>query len=315
MCPRKPGPWLDFPGGQIDHLVPLAGGGATADDNAIFNPAQGGTLHIQYCVDAVPALGKIAEGVAGEANNCRVVKLAPDVSGSGPGTCPLVVNINNCQLPQSSVDGVVQGVCTGTHNGNPYRGTCSRTCDTTTGTWKDPSSYECYAGSITANPNSVLPNKYTTLSWSVEPAASCWVDGSNNADHWDNIPSNGTAHNEDTSPLADDIVYSLACGTSDNLLDTVPVDVSGPDLSANPLIVDIGKKSTITWKPKGLVCTVKKGGVDLPGAIGVNVQGSADVTINAQTTFTLICTDPAFPGNPPLTDSVTVNITGWQAGT
>jgi hypothetical protein len=239
----------------------------------------------------------------------------PDGSGGSEGggatPCP-VETVGNCLLPVSNISGQVSGQCTGTHNGDPFRGTCSRTCDTVTGTWGNPSTDQCYAGNITADPSSILPNKSTKLTWEVTPSTSCWISGSN-GDDWDNVLSDNTDPREEeiTSLLADDTRFDLACGTDTNLLDFVTVDVSGPEINASPRIVDFGKTSNISWKPKGLVCTVKGGGVDLAGVVA---DGSVDPIINAQTTFTLNCTDPLVPGSSFI-DTVTVDITGWQDDT
>lgn len=317
------GPWLPNPGPADSKFgastnevtnVALAPSTETTDIKT-FTPDQNGSLYIQYCVDSK---GEIPEG-SGEGNNCRVSgEIIVGPGGSGVVCDP--ATINNCDLPSGNESDVVAGVCS-----VGYSGSCNATClnNSGSGNWNVTSNtctpnpvidlfQICDSAGLNCTETKDVPaGTPLTVKWNALNADTCGRFGGP-AD-FSTGPGNPTSG---TDPITANALpgqtdnYEIICSKgATSVRDTATVRTAGPDITVDKRITNIGGIVRISWTTAGaLGCTVTGGGINPP--IDVDTYGVAfrDIAITAQTTFTLNCGALG-------TDTITVDITGWQAGT
>lgn len=280
------------------------------DTSGSFTLVNAGTLYIQHCVDKDNTIVETDE------SNCTVTSFSivtpvagtPDATLTAP-SCDIAKGNNSCDTtvtwtstnvstpsirregvefsnnPNSNVPQTIA------YTDSPVTFTFSDgttdlvTVDTGAGcasglVWDGDSCELPATGTITANPPVIPRGGTTDITWTTSNGTNCSVRGG--TDSW-----TGTADTKPSSPLAVDTTYVLEC--DGRPLDSVFVDVQGPDINATPRIVPkVGDPVTVTWNPWGVPgCVVNGGGL-------LNVDASApgsrpNVIINGTTDFTITC--------------------------
>ena len=328
------GAWTSVPGGVKAYGSGL-GAGATGNDSVTFTPGQTGTLYIQYCVDSY---NQVAEG-ANESPNCSVS--GGIAVGAASLNC-LPANVgpgNNCQISSLGNPGnSVSGTCI-----NGTVGSCSYTCDGSTGSWSTPSSNSCSSPAnittfevcTTVAPivcgNNVTPlppvpiNTPLVINWDADPGSATCVRQSGPGDFSTGNTNNGSDGINASSVYGDSKTYTLQCVNGGPLtVDTQSLTVT--TMFADPVVtvekagvpvstVQIGDPVTVKWDSNNTnetLCSLTGGGLNypsLPGGNGDNEVGwVAPVIIQGRTTFTVNC-----GGSYIGTRTVEVVPQGWES--
>ena len=137
---------------------------------------------------------------------------------------------------------------------------------------------------FTASPREIASGDSSTLTWTSTNATSCTGTGFSTGGR--------TSGSAQVSPTATS-VYQLSCtGTGGSVVKNATVTVRNPNLSisADPVRVQTGKTSTITWSATDVnSCTVTGPNGFKKSGTGPAVSGSATQTITGKSTFVLSC--------------------------
>lgn len=154
--------------------------------------------------------------------------------------------------------------------------------------------------SITANPMTIPVGSSTTLAWNSDNADSCTASNG-----W-----SGTKALDGSQQVAPTVTttYTITCeGDGGSANDSVMVTVNQPepedptlDLTANPMTINEGSSSLLSWTTTNATTCEKSGGWS--GA--TTTSGTLSVSPTATTTFAMECTGPG----GSISDSVTVNV-------
>ncbi len=140
--------------------------------------------------------------------------------------------------------------------------------------------------SLTADPLSILPGQHSTLSWTSENATSIQIE-----------PAVGTFQNAsgsaDVAPSATTTYTATATGPAGTAQATVQIQVAtsgqlAVTLSASPVSIAPGGKSTLTWESQNAVSVRIDPGI---GAVALN--GSVQVAPSSTTTYVATATGAA----------------------
>jgi hypothetical protein len=281
-----------------------------SDISGSFTLVNTGTLYIQHCVDVTNTIVETDEA------NCTVTSFT--ITAPVAGTPEATLTAPSCDIAKgnSSCDTTVTWTSTNVstpsirregaefsnnpnsnvpqtiaYTDSPVTFTFSDgttdlvTVDTGAGCasgliWDGDSCELPATGTITANPPVIPRGGTTNITWTTSNGTNCSVRGG--VDSW-----TGTADTKPSSALSVDTTYVLECdGRS---LDSVLVDVQGPDINATPRIVPkVGDPVTVTWNPWGVPGCVVNGG----GLLNVDASSSGsrpNVIINGTTDFTITC--------------------------
>ena len=153
---------------------------------------------------------------------------------------------------------------------------------------------------LSANPTTISVGESAVLSWTSTNATSCTAH-----EGWSGTKS--TSGSASVSPTQT-TTYQLDCtGAGGDAIDSVTVTVNQPepedptvDLTANPVTVNEGSASLLSWSSTNATSCEKSGGWS--GA--TTTSGTLTVTPSATTTYTITCTGAGGTAN----DSVTVNV-------
>lgn len=151
---------------------------------------------------------------------------------------------------------------------------------------------------ISVSPSTVNVGQSSTLTWSSTNATSCTAAGGFST-------GGATSGSVSTGALSLTSVYQMSCtgpgGTTASPA-TATVTVLEPQvaISATPVRVLAGNRSTITWTTANVVSCEVAG----PGLSSTNLNGSRDVVVNSQVTFTITCQTLG----SPVPKSATVNV-------
>ena len=160
---------------------------------------------------------------------------------------------------------------------------------------------------ISANPNPVALNGYTTLEWTTTGATSCTAD----AGPWTGAKQVQGA--ESVGPLSSSTVFTITCtGSGGSTTRSVTVEiVAAPtvQLTANPATVSAGGHSSLSWSSTGAE-SCSAGGA----WAGTKATSSSETTgpLNSTSTFELECTGPG--GSTRVSTTVTVQPTSGSPG-
>ena len=141
---------------------------------------------------------------------------------------------------------------------------------------------------LTANPTSLLTGGAATLTWSATNATACTASGG-----WSG--SKATSGSESTGALDTTTTYALDCtGDGGTVSRSVTVTVTAPPaptltLTANPLSVEAGQASTLTWSSTNATsCTA------MDGWSGSRPTSGSETTaaLSGTTSYTLECAGP-----------------------
>ncbi len=158
------GTWRNFSPNQVFAKAALAAGGTTApNDSYTFSTTTIGTLYIQYCVDST---GAIAEGAAGELNNCYVSGGTVVSAAGTPDLIPQVVTApaasvvagNNITIAANARN---QGSVT---TGVGFSNNITYQWNGTGGTWRNFSPNQVFAKAALAAGGTTAPNDSYTFS-------------------------------------------------------------------------------------------------------------------------------------------------------
>lgn len=280
------------------------------DTSGSFTLVNTGTVHIQHCVDVTNTVVETDE------SNCTVTSFTITAPVAGTPEATLVAPSCDIAKGNSSCDTTVTWTSTdvptpsirreGTEFSNnpnsnapqtirytdsPVTFTFSdgatdlATVDTGAGCasgliWDGDSCELPATGTITANPPIIPRGGTTDITWTTTNATNCTVHGG--VDTW-----TGTGDTKPSSPLTVDTIYVLEC--DGRPLDSVFVDVQGPDINATPRVVPkAGDPVTVSWNPWGVPgCVVNGGGLV---NVDASVPGSRpNVIINGTMDFTITC--------------------------
>lgn len=165
---------------------------------------------------------------------------------------------------------------------------------------------------LTANPPSVSPGGFPTLSWTVTDATSCTASGGTPGGTWiSNIDKNVVSGSEKDGPINGNTTYTLTCKNAyAETSDSVTVSIVGPlkvDLTlTGPPRVTSGSNADLSWTvlPAATAKSCTASGGNFTGSKDVSAGTATVGPINEPTTFTLTCLNAL---DIPASDSVTVN--------
>lgn len=275
--------WVQL-GDQIlkDDILPMSSGASDDDTSDSFVLQYQTSLTIAYCVDS---LSDITE--SDESNNCMT-----ETFEVGPALPPCeATTISHCELEETAV-GDSDGQCA-----LGYSGVCSYTCssDGDDSSWS-ANSNSCSngpTGDIVADSESIIAGQTVTLTWTSTNTGSCTVS-----------PTGWTGTNESGGRTDTPFVTTIYALTCDGILvDAVTVDVNSTGMqpvlsSLGGQYVARGSTVTISWDTNNFalggesLCTLTGGGItgsELQNGTGDDETGTADVTVDARTSFTLTC--------------------------
>lgn len=283
---------------------------ARTDTSGLFTLVNTGTLYIQHCVDVTNTIVETDE------SNCTVTSftITAPVAGTpeatltapscdiakGNSSCDTTVTWTSTNVPTPSIrrEGIEfsnnpnsSGPQTIRYTDSPVTFTFSDgttdlvTVNTGAGCasgliWDGDSCELPATGTITANPPIIPRGGTTDITWTTTNTTNCTVKGG--VDSW-----TGTADTKPSSALIVDTTYVLEC--DGRPLDSVPVDVRGPDINATPRVVPkAGDPVKVTWNPWGVLGCMVNGGPLVN--IDASAPGERDgVVINGTTDFTITC--------------------------
>jgi len=241
--------------------------------------ACGGGTQTRACTNPSPQYGGAA--CTGSSSQSCNTQVCPCTNGANnPPTCnactiPLVWNGSSCVACNGGC-----GPGPSCNNGalNPP------SCNTFTPT-----------ATLSASPSTIDQGQSSTLSWNSTNATSCTGTG---------FTAGGTSGSRSTGPLTQNPTnYSVTCtGPGGSATDNESITVLQPtaSISANPLRVQTGTPSLITWSASQVNSCTTSG----PGLSSTSLSGSQNVQINSQSTFTITCQT----NGSPITSSVTINV-------
>ncbi len=152
---------------------------------------------------------------------------------------------------------------------------------------------------LSASPSTIDQGQSSTLSWNSTNATSCTGTG---------FTAGGTSGNRSTGPLTQNPTsYSVTCtGPGGSATDNESITVLQPtaSVSANPLRVQTGTQSLITWSASQVNSCSVIGPNGFSYNTLTNPTPAPTPTINSQSTFTITC----ITNGSPVTSSVTVNV-------
>jgi len=153
---------------------------------------------------------------------------------------------------------------------------------------------------LSASPTTVTSGGSSKLTWTSTNATSCSASGG-----WSG--SKAASGTESTAPLSAATSYTLTCtGPGGSAAQTATVTVAAPPapavaLTANPVSVNSGGTSTLTWSStNATTCTASSGWSGVKAASGTE----STAPLSAATSYTLTCTGPGGSANQSVTVTV-----------
>lgn len=143
--------------------------------------------------------------------------------------------------------------------------------------------------SFEPDPDTIIAGESAGLSWSVENATGCTIDGG--------VGSVGSADGTVNVSPASTRIYELSCEgaggpVSENTTVTVIVPVTIDSFAASSIFVTPGDQITLSWTTsEATSCEINPGGIDATPV----AAGDTQVTINNSTNYSISCQGPAGP--------------------